>query len=64
MDNVRMKNVATQYLKVPEYRRIGAGSSQHHLVAEHKTACPIFDLVIPKDDDESSVTGVAREDMF
>lgn len=64
MDNARMKNVSTQYLKVPEYKRTDAGSSQHHLVGirEHSVACPVFDLMTPKDEDESSVSELPRKD--
>lgn len=52
-----MKNVDTRYLKVPEYRRTDATASQHEIVdiREHAVACPIFDLVTPKDDDSDSI---------
>lgn len=58
MDNVRMKNVETQFLKVPEYKRTDAGTSQHKLpdIREHAVNYPIFDLVTPKNDDTSSVS--------
>lgn len=62
MDNVRMKNVETQYLKVPEYRR-DVGTSHHNLadIKEHAVNYPIFDLVTPKDEDSSSVTGATKK---
>lgn len=52
-----MKNVDTPFLKVPEYKRTDAAASPHQAVdlREHAVACPIFDLVTPKDDDSESI---------
>lgn len=57
MENVRMKNVDTQYLKLPEYKQVGVGTSQHQLIGkrEQAVASPIFDLVTPNDDDIGSI---------
>ncbi len=51
MDNVKMKNVDTQFLKLPEYRRDTASSTVD--IREHAVAHPICDLVTPKVDDDA-----------
>lgn len=51
MENVRMKTVDTQFLKVPEYKRDNATSTSKADVREHAVAYPIFDLVTPKDEE-------------
>lgn len=62
MENVRMKNVETQFLRLPVYKQVGVGTSQHQSIdiREHAVACPIFDLVTPNDDDVGSVSDVTK----
>ncbi|KAG4066550.1 hypothetical protein HA402_007186 [Bradysia odoriphaga] len=52
MENVRMKNVSTQYLRVPEFREgahVGASTAD---LRDHAAAYPICDLVTPTEDDD------------
>lgn len=60
MDNVRMKNVETPFLKLPEYKHTGVGASQVD-IRDHAKVFPIFDLVTPKDEDDTgSVSDVGK----
>lgn len=52
MENIRMKNVSTQYLRVPEYRECAASGASTADIRDYAASFPICDLVKPREDDD------------
>lgn len=52
MENVRMKDVATQYLRLPTYREGATTGTSAVDLRDRATAYPIFDLKKPTEDDD------------